>query len=120
MSAIRVRSGAASASPPTGPIPGARESRLSRYFLWWLPVAPFVGCPGGNGLRPRGRGGLKTSEAALLGALLMAPFAVGVYLGLRSRPEGLPGRLGGLRREPPPGRGGDRHADRGVPHWLTT
>ena len=43
MSAIRVRSGAASASPPTGRIPGAHESKLSRYFLWWLLVAPFVG-----------------------------------------------------------------------------
>jgi hypothetical protein len=43
MSAIRVRSGAASPSSPTGLIPGARESKLSRYFLLWLPVAPFVG-----------------------------------------------------------------------------
>ena len=43
MISIRVRSSAAGASSPIGPIPGARESKLSRYFLLWLPVAPFVG-----------------------------------------------------------------------------
>ena len=43
MSAIRVPSGTASPSFATGLIPGARESKLSRYFLLWLPVAPFVG-----------------------------------------------------------------------------
>jgi hypothetical protein len=48
MSAIRVRSGAASASPPTGLIPGARESRLSRYFLWWLGGLRHEPLPGGG------------------------------------------------------------------------
>ena len=43
MSAIRVPSGMASPSSPTGPIPGARESKLSRYFLLWLPIVTFVG-----------------------------------------------------------------------------
>jgi hypothetical protein len=97
MSAIRVRSGAASASPPTGLIPGARESKLSRYFLWWLPVAPFVGFTLAETVFDLGgEGDWELWKAALLGALLMAPFAVGAYFGLRSVLKGFRGGWVGL------------------------
>ncbi len=85
MSAIRVPSGTASPSSPTGLIPGARESKLSRYFLLWLPVAPFVGLTLAETVFDLGaEGDWELWKAALLGALLMAPFAVGAYFGLRS------------------------------------
>lgn len=97
MSAIRVRSDAASASSPTGPIPGARESKLSRYFLWWLPVAPFVGFTLAETVFDLGaEGDWELWQAALLGALLMAPFAVGAYFGLRSVLRGFRGGWVGL------------------------
>lgn len=97
MSAIRVRSGAASASPPTGQIPGARESKLSRYFLLWLPAAPFVGFTLAETVFDLGgEGDWELWKAALLGALLMAPFAVGAYFGLRSVLKGFRGGWVGL------------------------
>jgi hypothetical protein len=74
MSAIRVKSGAASVSSPTGLKSGARESKLSRYFLLWLPVAPFVGFILAETVFDLGaEGDWELWKAALLGALLMAP-----------------------------------------------
>jgi hypothetical protein len=67
--AIRVPSGAASGSSPTGLIPGARESKLSRYFLLWLPVAPFVGFTLAEAVFDLGADGdWELWKAALLGA----------------------------------------------------
>src|SRR5215207_298518 len=92
MSAIRVPSGTASPSSPIGFIPGARESKLSRYFLLWLPVAPFVGFTLAETVFDLGaEGDWEPWNAALLRALLMAPFAVGAYLGLRSILKGFRG-----------------------------
>jgi hypothetical protein len=97
MSAIRVRSGAASASSPTGLIPGARESKLSRYYLWWLLVVPFVGFTLAETVFDLGaEGAWKLWKAAHLGALLMAPCIVGAYFGLRSVPKGFRGGWVGL------------------------
>ena len=85
MSAIRVPSGTASPSSPPGLIPGARDSKLSRYFLLWLPAAPLVGLTLAETVFDLGaEGDWELWKAALLGALLMAPFAVGAYYGLRS------------------------------------
>ena len=72
--------------------PGAREARLSRYCLLWLLAAPFVGLVLAEtvfDLGPAGRWELW--RAALLGTLLMAPFAVGAYFGLRSVLKGFRG-----------------------------
>ena len=97
MSAIRVPSGAASAASPTGLKPGARESKLSRYFLLWLPVAPFVGVILAETVFDLGaEGDWELWKAALLGALRMAPFAVGAYFGLRSVLKGFRGGWVGL------------------------
>lgn len=86
----------------------------------WLPAAPFVGFTLAETVFDLGgEGDWELWKAALLGALLMAPFAVGGHFGLRSVLKGLPGRLGGPRHEPRPGGAGDRHADRGVPQGLT-
>lgn len=71
--------------PPSDWRPGAREAQLSRYFLLWLLAAPFVGFVLAEtvfGAGPAGRWELWS--AALLGTLLMVPFAVGAYFGLRS------------------------------------
>lgn len=77
--------------------PGDRESRLSRYFLWWLPVAPLVGFVlAGRVLDLGAEGDWEAWKAALLGTLLMAPFAVGAYLGLRSVLKGCRGGWVGL------------------------
>lgn len=69
--------------PPSDRRPGAREARLSRYCLLWLLAAPFVGVVLAEtvfDLGPAGR--WEPWKAALLGTLLMAPFAVGAYFGL--------------------------------------
>ena len=61
-----------------------RESKLSRHFLLWLPVAPFVGFTLAETVFDLGaEGDWELRKAALLGALLMAPVAVGAYFGLR-------------------------------------
>ena len=73
--------------------PRAREAWLSRYCLLWLLAAPFAGLVLAEtvfDLGPAGRWELW--KAALLGTLLMTPFAVGAYFGLRS---GLKGYRGG-------------------------
>jgi hypothetical protein len=120
MSAIRVPSGTASPSSPTGLVPRARDSKLSRYFLLWLPVAPFVGFTLAETVFDLGaEGDWELSKAALLGALLMAP-SLSCVPGSPFRPEGLRGRLGGPCCEPRAGGVGDRHADRGVPHRVNT
>ena len=97
MSAIRVPSGGASVSSPTGLKSGARESELSRYFLLWLPVAPFVGFILAETVFDLGaEGDWELWKAALLGALLMAPFAFGAYFGLSSVLKGFRGGWVGL------------------------
>jgi hypothetical protein len=62
-----------------------------------LPVAPFVGFTLAERVFDLGaEGDWELWKAALLGALLMAPFAVGVYLGLRSVLKGFRGGWVGL------------------------
>jgi hypothetical protein len=78
--------------PPRDWRPGAREARLSRYCLLWLLAAPYVGLLVAETvfeLGPAVRWELW--KAALLGTLLMAPFAVGAYFGLRSVLKGFRG-----------------------------
>ena len=73
--------------------PRAREAWPSRYCQLWLLAAPFAGLVLAEtvfDLGPAGRWELW--KAALLGTLLMTPFAVGAYFGLRS---GLKGYRGG-------------------------
>jgi len=83
MSAVRIGSAAARASTPR---PGARESRVSLYFLLWLIAAPFVGfvLAGDRVFDLGARGDWEAWKAAIVGGLLMIPFAVGAYFGLRA------------------------------------
>jgi hypothetical protein len=86
----------------------------------WLPVAPFVGFTLAETVFDLGaEGAWELWKAALLGALLMAPFTVGAYLGLRSVLKGFRGGWVGFAAKPRPGGAGDRYADRGVLHRLT-
>jgi hypothetical protein len=64
----------------------ARESRLSRSCLWWLLVAPFVGFALAGRLFMLGADGAEWElwKSAVLGVVLMVPFAVGAYFGLRA------------------------------------
>ena len=58
---------------------------MSRYCLLWLLAAPFVGLVLAETVFDLGPAGAwELWSAALLGTLLMAPFAVGAYFGLRS------------------------------------
>jgi hypothetical protein len=89
---IRSPSPPSGGRPPRDWRPGAREARLSRYCLLWLLAAPFVGFVLAEtvfDLGPAGRWELW--NAALLGTLLLAPFAVGAYFGLRSVLKGYRG-----------------------------
>lgn len=89
---VRSPSPASDGRPPGDRRPGAREARLSRYCLLWLLAAPLVGLVLAEtvfDLGPAGRWELW--RAALLGTLLMAPFAVGAYFGLRSVLKGFRG-----------------------------
>ena len=64
---------------------GAREGRVSRRCLWWLLAEPFVGFALAGRVFDLGAGGdWETWKAAILGAVLMVPFVVGAYFGLRS------------------------------------
>ena len=67
------------------PGPGAREARLSLYFLVWVLAAPFVGFGLAETVFDLGaEGGWEAWKAAVIGLLMMAPFAVGAYFGLRA------------------------------------
>ncbi|HJS27373.1 MAG TPA: hypothetical protein VJ913_09650 [Actinomycetota bacterium] len=78
-------------------IPGARESKLSRNCLWWIVAAPLVGFAlAGRVLELGAEGDWEPWKAAVLGALLMTPFAVGAYFGLRSVLKGFRGGWMGL------------------------
>lgn len=97
MSSVRVPSGAASPPPSPEEVPGARESRLSRYCLWWLLAGPLVGFAlAGRVFDLGAEGGWEFWKAAVLGALLMTPFAVGTYFGLLSVRKGFRGGWVGL------------------------
>ena len=56
---------------------GAREAKLSRRFLWWVLAAPFVGFALAGRVLNLTEGDWELWKAALLGALMMAPFGVG-------------------------------------------
>jgi hypothetical protein len=76
---------------------GARDSRLSRYFLLWILAAPLVGFAlAGRVFRLGADGRWELWKAALLGILMMAPFVVGAYFGLRSVRRGFRGGWAGL------------------------
>jgi len=67
------------------PMPGARESRLSLYFLLWVLAAPFVGFVLAGRVFDLGAAGdWELWKAAIIGALMMGPFALGAYFGLRA------------------------------------
>ena len=68
-------------STPGDEIPEARESRLSRYCPLWLLVAPFVGFALAGRVLILGANGedWELWKAAVLGSVLIAPFAVGAY-----------------------------------------
>lgn len=89
MSDVRVETKAPIRSPPPEHRPGYRENTLSGYCLLWLLAAPFVGFAlAGRVLNLGAEGDWEVWKAAVLGALLMAPFAVGAYFGLRSVVKG--------------------------------
>lgn len=76
---------------------GARDSRLSRYFLLWTPAAPLVGFAlAGRVFRLGADGRWELWKAAILGVLMMIPFVVGAYFGLRSVRRGFHGGWAGL------------------------
>jgi hypothetical protein len=83
MSTTDVRSGAQ--RTPSRPRPGARESRIARYFLLWLLAAPILGFVlAGRVFDLGAQGYWEVWKAALVGGLLAIPFAVGAYFGVRS------------------------------------
>lgn len=76
---------------------GARDSRLSRYFLLWTLAAPLVGFAlAGRVFRLGADGRWELWKAAILGVLMMIPFVVGAYFGLRSVRRGFRGGWAGL------------------------
>lgn len=96
MSSVRAPTRGQPATPEE-PVPGARESTVSRYFLLWLVAAPIVGFALAGRVFDLGtRGDWEIWKAALLGALMMAPFAIGAYFGLRSVLKGFRGGWWGL------------------------
>lgn len=117
MSHVRVPPRAVS-QPKPAEEPGAREAKLSRRFLWWLLAAPFVGFALAGRVLKLTEGDWETWKAAVLGLLMMAPFAVGAYVGLRSVLKRVPRRLGRSHRQPHPCGGRDRDADSGVADRL--
>jgi hypothetical protein len=77
--------------------PGAREARLSRYFVGWVFVAPFVGFAlAGRVFNLGAQGHWELWKAVVLGAVLMVPFAIGTYLGFRAVSKGSRGGWVGL------------------------
>ncbi|HEX4941154.1 MAG TPA: hypothetical protein VFW51_01370, partial [Actinomycetota bacterium] len=97
MSTVRVRSGNRGPSAPAEQVPGAREAKLSRYFLWWLVAAPFLGFAlAGRVFDLGAEGDWELWKAALLGTVMMVPFAVGATFGFRSVLKGYRGGWVGL------------------------
>lgn len=84
MSALRIGSGAPARVSTRQP--GSRESRVSLYLLLWLIAAPFVGfvLAGDQVFDVGARGDWEVWKAAVIGGLLVIPFAVGAYFGLRA------------------------------------
>jgi hypothetical protein len=77
--------------------PGTRDSRLSRRCLWWLAAAPVVGFAlAGRVFDLGAEGDWELWKAAVLGALLMGPFAAGAGFGLRAIRRGCRGGWVGL------------------------
>jgi hypothetical protein len=96
MSALRAPPDTPSESSAMDP-PGTREARLSRRCLWWLPAAPFAGFAlAGRVLDLGTEGAWVLWKAAVLGGLLMAPFALGVWFGYQSVRKGCRGGWVGL------------------------
>jgi hypothetical protein len=85
MNDVRIEIRPPARSHAGGHRPGYREYRLSAYLLLWVLAAPLVGFAlAGRVLNLGAEGEWEVWKAAVLGALMMAPFAVGAYLGLRS------------------------------------
>jgi hypothetical protein len=68
------------------PRPGAREARLSLYFLLWLVAAPVVGfLLAGDRMFDLGASGeWDLWKAVIIGGLLGIPFVIGAAFGLRA------------------------------------
>ena len=82
---------------PSRPHPGARESRIARYFLLWLLVAPILGFVlAGRVFDLGAQGDREVWKAILVGGLLAIPFAIGAYFGVRSVSQGFSGGWVGL------------------------
>lgn len=82
---------------PSRPQPGARESRIARYFLLWLLVAPILGFVlAGRVFDLGAQGDWEVWKAILVGGLLAIPFAIGAYFGVRSVSHGFSGGWVGL------------------------
>ena len=95
MNTTHVRSSAW--TDPSPPRPGARESRIARYFLSWLLVAPILGFVlAGRVFDLGAQGDWEVWKAVLVGGLLAIPFAVGAYFGMRSVLKGFSGGWLGL------------------------
>ena len=77
--------------------PGARESKRSLYWALWALAAPFVGFVLAETIfNLRAQWDWELWKAVVLGTLMMAPFAVGAYFGLRSVLSGFRGGWIGL------------------------
>lgn len=77
--------------------PGARESRIARYFLLWLLAAPFVGFVlAGRVFDLGAQGDWEVWKAAVIGGLLAIPFVVGACFGVGSVMKGFSGGRIGL------------------------
>jgi hypothetical protein len=71
------------------PVPGAWDATLSLYFLSWISAAPVVGFVLAETIFDLGAAGnWELWKAAAIGALLMIPFAVGAFFGLRAVAKG--------------------------------
>lgn len=82
---------------PSSPRPGARESRIARFFLLWLLVAPILGFAlAGRVFDLGARGDWEVWKAVVVGGLLAIPFAIGAYFGVRSVLRGFSGGWVGL------------------------
>jgi hypothetical protein len=84
MSTVHVRPGVSKKANATGH--GARDARISLYFLLWVVAAPFVGflLAGDRMLDLGVSGDWEVWKAAVIGGLLAIPFGLGAYFGLRA------------------------------------
>jgi hypothetical protein len=95
MNAVHVKSGAPRTSSP--PQAGARESRIARYFLFWLLASPLLGFVlAGRVFDLGAQGDWEVWKAAVIGGLLAIPFLAGAYFGVRSVLKGFSGGWIGL------------------------